>query len=158
MDIELKYSGKNEILKLHKIVFLCSRKVPASVVLKCYDWAIEQREKGNCVVSGFHSQLEKDVLHYLLKGKQPIIIALARGLKDKLEPELQKPFDEGRLLIITPFEKKVKRVTKDTAAIRNKMMIEIADEIVIGYSTKNGALYKLIQQRTENKKLIYLQP
>jgi hypothetical protein len=75
-----------------------------------------------------------------------------------LEPELQKRFDEGRLLIITPFEKKVKRVTKDTAAIRNKMMIEIADEIVIGYSTKNGALYKLIQQRTENKKLIYLQP
>ena len=76
--------GNIELLKQPKTAFLCSRKVPVSAVLKYYDWAIEQREKGNCVVSGFHSQLEKDVFHYLLKGKQPIIIVLARGVKEKL--------------------------------------------------------------------------
>ena len=65
--------GNKELLQINTTGFLCSRKVPASVVLKRYDWAITQREKGNCVISGFHSQLEKDVLHYLLKGKQPII-------------------------------------------------------------------------------------
>ena len=107
--------GNIELLKLHKTAFLCSRKVPASIVLKCYDWAIAQREAGICVISGFHSQLEKDVLHYLLKGKQQIIIALARGLKQKLEPELQKPLNEGRLLIVTPFSKEVKRVIEETA-------------------------------------------
>lgn len=132
--------GNTEILKQHKTAFLCSRKVPASVVLKCYDWAIEQREKGNCIISGFHSQLEKDVLHYLLKGKQPIIIALARGLKEKLEPELQKPMEEGRLLIITPFEEKIKRVSEKTAATRNKMMIELADKITVGYASETGNL------------------
>jgi hypothetical protein len=63
--------GNNELIRLHKTAFLCSRKVPASIVLKCYDWAITQREAGNCIISGFHSQLEKDVLYYLLKGKQP---------------------------------------------------------------------------------------
>jgi len=120
--------GNTELLKWHKIAFVCSRKVPASVVLKCYDLAIEQREKGNCIISGFNSQIEKDILHYLLKGKQPIIIALARGLKKKLEPELQKSFDNNHLLIITPFEKHIKRVTEQTATVRNKMMIEIADE------------------------------
>ena len=98
--------GNQEILKLHKTAFLCSRKVLASIVLKCYDWAIEQREKGNCVISGFHSQLEKDLLHYLLKGKQPIILALARGLKEKVETEFQQHIEQGRLLIVTPFEKK----------------------------------------------------
>lgn len=36
--------GNTALLKLHKPAFLCSRKVPASVVLKCYDWAIEQRK------------------------------------------------------------------------------------------------------------------
>lgn len=61
--------GNKELLQLNKTAFLCSRKIPASVVLKCYDWAIEQRDKGKCIISGFHSQLEKDVLHYLLKGK-----------------------------------------------------------------------------------------
>src|ERR1035437_6170132 len=114
--------GNEEILKLEKTVFLCSRKVPASIVLKCYDWAIEQREKGNCIISGFHSQIEKDVLHYLLKGTQPIIVALARGLKKRLEPELQKAIDYNRLLIITPFDRSVIRVTEKTASIRNQLM------------------------------------
>lgn len=87
--------GNADLLKLPKTAFLCSRRVPASVVLKCYDWAITQREGDVCVLSGFHSQLEKDVLHYLLKGNQPIIIALARGLKANLEPEFEKPMSEG---------------------------------------------------------------
>ena len=53
------FVGNENLLKENKTAFLCSRKVPASVILKCYDWAIEQREKGNCVISGFHSQIEK---------------------------------------------------------------------------------------------------
>jgi len=65
--------GNTDILKLHKTDFLCFRKCPADIVLKSYDLAIEQRGKGVCVISGFHSKIENDVLHYLLKGKQPII-------------------------------------------------------------------------------------
>lgn len=128
--------------------------MPASVVLKCYDWAIEQGEKGNCIISGFHSQIEKDVLHYLLKGRQPIIIALARGLKEKLEPELHKSFDNKHLLIVTPFEKQIKRVTEQTATVRNKMMIEIADEIVTGYVNPKGNLKVLIDEA--NKAIVNL--
>ncbi|TDG36688.1 DNA-binding protein [Pedobacter changchengzhani] len=147
MLLEVKeHIGNLELLKREKIAFLCSRKIPASAVLKCYDWAIAQREAGNCVISGFHSQIEKDVFHYLLKGKQPIIITLARGLKEKLEPVLQKPLDEGRLLIITPFEKAVKRVTEQTAAIRNKLMIEIADSITVGFKSEGGNLADLLKE------------
>lgn len=136
--------GNELLLELKKIAFLCSRKIPASAVLRCYDWAIAQREAGNCVISGFHSQIEKDVLHYLLKGQQPIILVLARGLKDKLEPELQKPIHEGRILIITPFDKSTKRVTEQTAELRNKMMIELADNITVGYASAGGQLEKLL--------------
>ena len=50
-------SGNIELLKLHKTAFLCSRKIPAGIVLKCYDWAIVQRDAGKCVVGGFHSRL-----------------------------------------------------------------------------------------------------
>lgn len=146
--------GNAELLKLPKTAFLCSRKVPASVVPKCYEWAIEQREKDNCIISGFHSKLEKDVLHYLLKGKQPIIIALARGLQEKMDPELIKPLDEGRLLIISPFNKSVKRVTERTAEIRNKMMIELADNITVGYASAGGKLESLL--KTTKKDVIKL--
>lgn len=149
-------TGNIDLLKLNKTAFLCSRKIPASVVLKCYDWAIAQREACNCVISGFHSQLEKDVLHYLLKGKQPIIVAMARGLKQKLEPELQQPMDEGRLLIITPFDETVKRVTEKTATIRNRMMIELADEIVVGFASEGGNLIKMLKEQSAGLNVQYL--
>jgi predicted Rossmann fold nucleotide-binding protein DprA/Smf involved in DNA uptake len=141
--------GNTEILKLSKTAFLCSRKISAGAVLKCYDWAIEQRQNGNCVISGFHSALEKDVLHYLLKGSQSIIIAIARGLTEKIEPEFIKPIDEGRLLIISPFEKEVKRVTEQTALIRNRMMIDIADNVVIGFASADGKLTQLLNDTTK---------
>ncbi len=141
--------GNKDILNLPKTAFLCSRQIPASVVLKCYDWAIAERESGNCIISGFHSPLEKDVLHYLLKGTQPIIIALARGLKIRVEAELKKPLDQGRLLIITPFDASVKRVTTATAAIRNRMMIEIADKVVVGYASPGGKLDMLLKNYSQ---------
>ena len=147
MELIKAFLGNEELLKLSKTAFLCSRKVPASVVLKCYEWDIEQREAGKCIISGFQRQFEKDVFHYLLKGKQPIIIALAGGLKQKIEPELQEAFDKGRLLIITPFEQKVKRVTEETAAMRNKMMMELADEIVVGYASEGGKLSNLLKEQ-----------
>jgi len=152
----MNYFGNIEILNFKKTAFLCSRKIPASIVLKCYDWAILQRDIGNCVISGFHSQIEKDVLHYLLKGKQPIIVALARGLKTKLDKEFLKPVEQGRMLIITPFEKDIIRVTEQTSIERNKIMFEIADKIVIGYSTEGGNLHKIINVNSMNKEVQYL--
>lgn len=146
--------GKIKLLNNHKVAFLCSRKVPASAVLKCFDWAIEQREKGICVISGFHSQLEKDVLHYLLKGEQPIIIALARGLKTRIEPELKKPLEQGRILIITPFDESVKRVTEQTADLRNRMMIELAESITVGHASTGGKLESIL--KTTDKKIFSL--
>ncbi len=144
MLIIKEHIGNKALLELNKTAFLCSRKVPASIVLKCYDWAIQQREEGNCVISGFHSQIEKDVMHYLLKGNQPIIVVLARGLKQKIEQEFLEPIEKGRLLIITPFEEKVKRVTTETAKLRNQMMIELADKIVVGFASQEGIIAKTL--------------
>jgi len=138
--------GNKELLKLRKTAFLCSREIPASVVLKCYDWAIEQRERGVCVISGFHSKIEKDVFHFLLSGTQPVIMALARGMKKRLEPGIKKAIDAGRLLIVTPFDNDVIRVTEETAEKRNRFMVELADKIAIGYVSKGGMLEKLLPE------------
>jgi len=145
--------GNIELLKLPKTAFLCSRNIPASAVLKCYDWAIEQRDKGNCVISGFHSKIEKDVFHYLLAGTQPVIMVLARGIKVKIEPELKAAIDVGKLLIVTPFGNNVKRITAETAEKRNRFMIELADEVVIGFASKGGMLDSMIAD-IKNKKIV----
>ena len=146
--------GNNDILKLPKTAFLCSRRVPASVVIKCYDWAIAQRDAGRCIISGFHSQLEKDVMHYLLKGSQPIILVPARGLKKRLEPELKDAQNEKRLLIVTPFDKEVKRVTTESANLRNRLIVELADEIFVAYAQPGGNIEKLIIDISNKGKII----
>ena len=143
--------GNLSILEQPKTAFLCSRQVPADAVLKCYDWAIQMREAGRCVISGFHSPIEQDVLHYLLKGKQPVIMALARGVKTSWEPSIQKALEEGRLLIITPFGEGVKRASADTAAVRNDLMIQLADDIVVGYAAPDGMLARRLRLERETQ-------
>lgn len=140
----LDFTGNNNLLLETKTAFLCSQQLPASMKLKCYDWAIDQREKGNCVIIGFHNQIEKDVMYHLLKGKQPIILVLARGLKARLEPEFQKPLKQGRMLIITPFNNSVKRVTSQNMQTRNILMTTLADRITIGYANPDEHLEELL--------------
>lgn len=142
----MDYFGNKDILKEHKTAFLCSQKYPPEIVLKAYDWAIEQRDKGNCVISGFHSQIEKDVFHFLLKGSQPIIMVLARGMKKRWEPEILKTVESGQLLIISPFHESVKRGSARTAKKRNEVILELADEVYIPFMRKGGMLSALISR------------
>lgn len=141
----MEYLGNKDILKLQKTAFLCSQKCPADIVLKSYDWAKQQRQKGNCVICGNHSQIEKDVFEILIKGKQPLILVLARGIKTRSEPEIETAVNENRLLIISPFDKEIKRITRETAEKRNERIIESSDSIMIGYKTENGQLNKLLK-------------
>ncbi len=111
----MNHKGNIKILDLHKTAFLCSQKCSAEIVLKSYDWAKKQRMKGNCIICGNHSQIEKDVFEILLKGKQPLILVLARGMKTRWETAIEKAVNENRLLVISPFKKEIKRVTRETA-------------------------------------------
>ena len=143
--------GNSHLMGVPKTAFLCSRDISASAVLKCYDWAIEQRERGRCVVSGFQSKIEKDVLHYLIQGSQPLVIVLARGMRKRLEQELQGALNKNRLLILSPFDDSIRRVTAETAEKRNRMMMKIADEIVFGHISDGGMLSRLRQEFKHKK-------
>jgi len=138
--------GNKDLLTRPKTAFLCSRRCPASVVLLSYDWAKQMKRDGICVISGNHSQIEKDVMHYLLKGKQPIILALARGVKKRLDPEESHALTNNRLLIITPFGSGVTRPSQETANKRNDFMAELADEIFVSYAQPGGNVERLIMK------------
>lgn len=145
-----------DILKNMKIGFLCSRKVPAEIILKTYDWAIEQRDKGVCIVSGFHSKIEKDVFDILVKGRQPIIMVLARGMKKRWEPVIKDLLDGNRLLIISPFSEKIKRITKETALKRNEIIAEISNKLYIPYFLNDGIIAKIFASEGYKNKIINL--
>lgn len=144
----MEYLGNKDILKHHKTAFLSSRKCPAEVVLKSYDWAKEQREKGNCIVCGNHSQIEKDVVEILLKGTQPLIMVLARGMKKVWLQNIREAIAANRLLIISPFSSEESRVTRYLAKRRNECIISISNKIMIAYKTPGGQLDEILSEKT----------
>ena len=133
MTKPLYYLGNNELLKLPKTAFLASSAIPPNMVLKCYDWATTKHD--GCVVSGFSSKLEQDVLHFLIKAKCPIILVLARCMYKVIPTELKEAMEEGRLLIIS--------VSKVTAYARNKYICEMADKILFVGVSENSSLYSI---------------
>jgi predicted Rossmann fold nucleotide-binding protein DprA/Smf involved in DNA uptake len=150
--------GNIELLKLPKTAFLCSRKTPASAVLKCYDWATAMREQRRCVVSGFHSPLEKDVLHFLLKGKQPVILVLGRAMYKQMPEEFIQPLSENRLLIVSVTT--ASRQSEQTTDIRNRYIVDISEEVVFGYVNPQGklnALYKEVEEQNRQVKILVIE-
>ncbi|MCF7802694.1 MAG: DNA-processing protein DprA [Candidatus Marinimicrobia bacterium] len=139
---ELTFRGDEALFNAkHKIAFLCSRDYPASVVQKSYEWALEQKNAGNCVVSGFHSQIERDVLHFLLKGDQPVIMVLARSMYKRLpDEELKSGIEKGNLLIVSPFPDNVKRSSTYHSRKRNEFMVDLSDEVVIAHQSEGGMI------------------
>ena len=123
----LEYLGNEQLLHLPKTAFLASNTISSETVLRCYDWATEMCRQGRCVVSGFSSKLERDVLHFLLKGNQPIIMVLARRMYKEFPEELKGALEQNRLLIISTSN--TARQSRATALARNKYVCEIAEEV-----------------------------
>ena len=137
-----EYLGNKELLKQKKTAFLASSTIPPDMVLRCYDWAAGKHE--GCVVSGFSSKLEKDVLHFLIKAKCPIIIVLARQIYKVIPEELKEVLEQDRLLIISTTN--AVRQSKVTALARNKHICKIADSILFVGVTTNSSLYPLSEE------------
>lgn len=137
----IDYLGNKDLLNLPKTAFLASSTIPPDMVLKCYDWAVRMAKEGRCVISGFSSHLEREVLHFLAKGNQPIILVLARQMYKQIPQELQPLLDENRLLIISV--SKAIRQSKNTAHARNKYICEIANQILFVGVGEKSSLYSL---------------
>ena len=131
-----------------KVAFLSSRRISAADVLKCYEWAEKVRDTERCVISGFQSPLEKDVLKFLLRGKVPVILVLARSLWKTVPEELREPVGQGRLLIVSPVA--AARASAATASARNHWILANCTSLVLGSLDPNGNLAKLVSTFSSN--------
>jgi predicted Rossmann fold nucleotide-binding protein DprA/Smf involved in DNA uptake len=140
---ELSMMGDKSLWQLPKTACLCSDKFSAGSVLKSYDWAGEMKRANRCVMSGFQSKLESDVLDLLLKGNSPLIWVLARGMLDRAPKKLREHIEAGRLLIVSPFDQAIKRPHRGRAFERNQFIVDNADEVVFAHIHKGGMLERL---------------
>jgi predicted Rossmann fold nucleotide-binding protein DprA/Smf involved in DNA uptake len=118
-------------------------KSPGSVILKTYDQASIWRDTGHCVISGFHSPIEKECLSILLRGASPIIICPARGMIKRIPSDWERHLDQGLLLILSFFPASETRVTASLAFRRNEYVAALADETWIAHATPGGKVASL---------------
>jgi len=138
--------GNLDLLDSPKTAFFCSAHSPGHTILAAYDQAAHWRDAGRCVISGFHSPVEKECLRILLRGRQPIIVCLARGLDGmRLPAEWKTVLAEGRLLVLSQFSGRARRMTKNLALHRNNFAAALADEVVFAHISTGGQLQNLAE-------------
>ena len=136
--------GNMKLMDYHKIGFLASSHIDVAEVMGCYEWASKKMEKNACVMSGFSSKMERDVLHFLLLAHTPVIIVLARQPYKNIPDECQVAFHDNRLLILSL--SKVPRQSRELAFKRNEYIAETADELLFTGVTETSSLYPLVEK------------
>lgn len=143
-----QYLGNKALLNKKLTAFFASRRVQTAQVMACYDWATSLDADKDCVVSGFQSPIERDVLHFLLKKRIPIVVVLARAIYKSIPEELSEAYDNGTLLFISVNNSA--RTNQVAAKARNHFVSELASTIVFGMLTKESSLYEIYLQQSKN--------
>lgn len=142
--VQLSALGNLDLLVLPKTALFCSARCPGDAILRTYDQAARWRDTGRCVISGFHSPIEKECLSIFLRGKPPIIICPARSLEKLRIPfAWRTPLSEGRLLILSCIFSPHRRATAQLATRRNQFVAALADEVWFAHIAPGGQTEQL---------------
>ena len=148
--------GNINIIQSKTLAIFCSNKCPGNIILKTYDLMRQIRERGIAIISGFHSAIERECLNILFKGRQSVIICPARSIEEmRMKPEYRKPLEDGRLLILSPFSGKEKRISSDRAVRRNYFVAALATAIFIPYTSPGSRTESFCQELLKWGKRVY---
>jgi predicted Rossmann fold nucleotide-binding protein DprA/Smf involved in DNA uptake len=153
---EIWAAGPLQPLNQPKTGFFCSSQCPGSIVLKTFDAITRMRDEGQILIGGFHSVMEWECLGILLRGRQPVIWVPARSIVGMhLKPELVPAFNADRLLILSPFPPKDKRITATLAEARNRFVGALADRIFVPHAAPGGKTAALCRKLSVIGKRVY---
>jgi predicted Rossmann fold nucleotide-binding protein DprA/Smf involved in DNA uptake len=138
--------GNQEILARRKVGVFCSVDCPDHTWLEAGSAVETLRHQGAAAVSGFHSPVEKECLRILLRDNVPSVVGSARSLKKMRIPSVwRRPLDEGRLLVISPFDDLPRSPTRKSSRQRNELIAALSDEILILHAEPGGSIERLIR-------------
>lgn len=147
-ETPLHQIGNTELLQRQKTAFLCSRRIPSEVLTRVLKWVDGLVPERDCVLCGAHSQVERAAFERLLERRVPTVLCLAEALKTEWPDEIATALHENRLLIVTHCDDTVHLVSGSSAADRNRLMLSLANEVVVGYCTPGGNVERQIAGRT----------
>lgn len=130
----------------NSVALLCSAKAPVGILLAMHDLAQQWRYGPQVIISGFHSPVGQEALEILLRGPGQSIYCLARGLPRRLKPTWRTALDAGRLTLISPFPDTIRRATKETAIFRNRIIVALADTVLLAYTHPGSSTEQLAKE------------
>ena len=149
-------TGNLDILKSKSLAVFCSNKCPGNIILRTYDLMRQIRDREITVISGFHSAMERECLNILLRGNHPVIICPARSIERiRIKPGYRKPLEDGRLLILSPFTEKEKRISSERSLRRNYFVAALAASIFIPYAAPKSLTEMFCQEILKWGKQVY---
>lgn len=138
--------GNIDLLNCFKVAYLCSNIISENARRESISWVKKQIDASGCVVSGFQSRLEREVLDVILQNGGKAILILASCIFKECPKKFIKAVNEGRFLILSYFDESQTYITRECAEQRNRKVIDISDRIVIGCIKHGGLTEKLVAQ------------
>jgi predicted Rossmann fold nucleotide-binding protein DprA/Smf involved in DNA uptake len=148
--------GNVDLVQCRPLALFCSIKCPGDVILQTYDLIRALRDARTPMIGGFHSPMEKDCLTLLLRGCQPVIVCPARGIDGMRIPAAwREPLAKRRLLVLSQFDKKHRRITADASHTRNLFVAALADQFLVAHAAKGSKTFQLVEQLLSWKKPLW---
>lgn len=152
----LKSIGNAALLRTCKVGLLCSRRCPGTIIVQTLDLALALRDSAATVVGGFQSSMDRECLETLLRGKHPVIVCPARGIDGMRLPAAWKSaIAENRMLVASAFDAKHRRATAALAEKRNRLVADLADEVIIAHASRGGQLERLCRDLVASGKPLW---
>jgi hypothetical protein len=114
-------------------------------------------KKGEAILSGFLSPMERAVFKASLEYKKPMIWVKPWGLADNTaSAAIRLATEEGRLLIVSPFDDNIDAPAVRRAAWCNQYVLAHCDRMVVGHLNPDGMLACVLSEAAPDKELVYL--
>lgn len=139
--------GDPALLQCSATAWFTSERLPAELIIPTLELARQFRDEGVAVISGFHSRVERECLDLLLRGDQPVLVCLARGMSVvRLPKEWRLPVESGRMVVVTAHPPRVRRPSVKSAEVRNRLAAGLAERVFIAGATPGGRLHALARE------------
>ncbi len=137
-------SGCQSAVRAAYLALLVSRRAsPLSVVI-AYDLARALRDAGVPVAGGFDAPVERDCLDLLLRGRQPVLVMLARPrARFRPPPSWAPALRDGRLRLESPFEAEERGSPLVNAKRRNEALADRCAGLLVVHAHPGGGVERL---------------
>lgn len=141
--------GNKTLLNMPKLGFLASRGQDAM-------HGTLPVKPGEAIISGFLSPMERAVFKAGLEHRRRMVWVKPWGLDFNGDTTCRVAIEEGRLLVVSPFDAAIEAPSARRAAWCNQYVLAHCDRMVIGHLNPDGMLACILAEANPDMEVVYL--